>query len=544
MATVCHDTTLAQRQAAANLRANLAALSARGDRRPGAAARVGPDEELVFARDGTLTVLGADGRFAGGCSVPSRAARAQLADFAVAGSAACLLAPSHAAEVRAVLDRLRPEQALIVLLPDDHNAGILLHCDDFSTAINRGRLWIACGEAWAERLRQILIDQPGLAVPTQFVRLKTMPQSATEALIPPAQAIFAEVTQRRAAELDAASRAPWVRSGAKVCVVGGSRFRLWNDAGHELAAIVSGEGEFDCHVFDVDDPCRTTPLALAGAVRAADAVVAADVCRGDVPPAVAPREMPWIAWLTRPRAIPAFASAGLRDRLIVVDPAMRRAATDAGWPAATVAVAGWPRDPSPAVAAGRELALVANLPPLEPPAQLENFSSHRLLWEWLASHLQRDPLCAFDAAEALVERGASQLGLKPADLPVATYVEGLIVPGYALGVATILLRAGLPLRLYGEGWDRIDTLAPHHAGPVRTREQFRSAVAGARAVVRHVPASSPLAVDYLPVPAVGQTAAGQDARALVSSVRSATAPARSLPPPLAPSLIRSLLAPP
>jgi hypothetical protein len=539
---VCEESTLAQRQAAANCHANLAAMAAAGW--PEVEARIDPTLELVFGRDGSLTAIDPTGRFAGGCSVPTRAARAQLAGFTAAGGAVCLLAPNHAADVRAMLDALRPEQALIVLTADPRAAALLLHCDDFSAAITRNRLWLVIGSDWTDRLRRILLDRPGLAIPTQFVRLKSVDAAAAERLIAPAQQVFAEVAQHRASELARLAkshrqRSPTVR---RVCVVGGTRFRLWNDGGFELSSILRRAGGLELVTFDVDDPLSSTPLALAS--QEPDAIVSVDVCRGDAGAAVG-LDRPWIAWLTRPRAMPEFATGGAGDRLIVVDQSLRSAALACGWPEKRVLVAGWPDHPVAPATDRAGLALIANVPSLDPPAQLDEFSSHRLLWEWLASQMQRDPLSAFDSAEDLVSAGAAQLGIDARELPVARYLDDLIRPAYAIGVATILFRADLPLKLYGEGWDRIESLAPLYAGAARTREQFRSAVAGATAVVHPAPRLGAHAIDGLGVPVVRLARRGQRAEHLIAAAKAALTGRQASSPSaaaLSVELIRSLLA--
>lgn len=538
----CEESTLAQRQAAANRRANLAAMAAAG--LPDGEAQPDPSLELVFGRDGSLTAIDPTGRFAGGCSVPTRAARAQLANFSATGGAVCLLAPNHAADVRAMLDALRPEQALIVLTADERAAALMLHCDDFSAAINRNRLWLAIGPDWPDRLRRILLDRPGLAIPTQFVRLKSVDAAAADGLIAPAQQVFAEVSQHRAGELARLAKCHRQRSPAvrRVCVVGGTRFRLWNDGGFELDSILRRAGGLELVTFDIDDPLSATPLALAS--READAIVSVDVCRSDAGAAVGP-DRPWIAWLTRPREIPEIATAGAGDGLIVVDPALRRSAVARGWPEDRVLVGGWPDHPVVPATDRAGMALIANVPSLDPPAQLDEFSSHRLLWEWLASQMQRDPLAAFDSAEDLLRTGAAQLGVDARELPVARYLDDLIAPAYAIGVATILSRAGLPLKLYGDGWDRIESLAPLHAGAARTREQFRSAVERAKAIVHPSPRRGAHAIDGLALPVVSLARRGQRAEHLIAAAAAALSGTRacgSASAALSVDLIRSLLA--
>src|SRR4051812_28336614 len=108
--------TLAARQAAENFNANRAALRAT---QPLSLDLRDPPDEWVFARDGSLTAreqrvsftvdAAPSNPWLAGCSVPMLAAKEVLKTLNVTGPVACFLAPSHAAQVRVALDRMRPE---------------------------------------------------------------------------------------------------------------------------------------------------------------------------------------------------------------------------------------------------------------------------------------------------------------------------------------------------------------------------------------------------------------------------------------------------
>lgn len=559
MPSVCDGTTIALRQAEANLRANLTALAARGEltRVP---AELGGEWEFAFARDGTLTARrDVHGGFWGERSVPTRAAQVQLRAFSPAPgtSAACLLAPAHPADARAALGRLRPEQALIVLLPAEADAALFFRADDFSAEIGRRRLFVAWGEAWPEQLRQTLLDHPGLAIPGQFVKLNSADAAAADAMIAPAQAVFSQVSQRRAdamAALQASRAAP---GGApppvpRLCVLAGSRYRLWNDSGMDLLTVLSCARGLEAVQFDVDDPLCATPLSLALAAGDATAVVSADVCRADAPPGAARADQPWIAWLTRPRPIPPFAAGGPKDGLLLADPSMHAAAVAAGWPADRVRLAGWPvrsgSPPARAPGAPRTLAIVADVGPLDPPEDLNQFSSHRLLWEWLAEHFRRAPLAAADAGERLLREGMAKLGVQEDGLPMRRFVDDLAAWAFAVGVARLVWRERAALRidrmnLHGDGWDGYDDLSAHRRGAVRTREQFRAAVAEATAILHVVPSAAPHPVDAAGRP-VARYRRGAGSAGLFAAIRSALeggTPAAAPVPPLDASAILGLL---
>jgi hypothetical protein len=121
-------------------------------------------------------------------------------------------------------------------------------------AIESRRLWFVYGADWRERLTKLLDDQPGLSLPTQFIRLQTTPPEQVTALVNDAQSLFSNVTSRRS-ELTRALRErprPPSRNATPVaCVIAPSRFRLWESTAEQL---LSSSREFEVRRFDPDDP--------------------------------------------------------------------------------------------------------------------------------------------------------------------------------------------------------------------------------------------------------------------------------------------------
>ncbi|MCS7032839.1 MAG: hypothetical protein NZ561_02465 [Phycisphaerae bacterium] len=505
---------LATRLAERNFRRNLAAL-AQVQPRDGSDAWQGGvfghpdcplpgDWELVFARDGSISVVDQAGRFHRGCSVPLLAAREQLGAMKVSGACGCLLDPMHAAALRVVLDRLRPEQSVIAILPNLDDAMLLLHCDDFCAEIAAGRCWIVAGPDWLQQLRSCLLGQAGLAIPTQFIRTCDADVASTDVLIARSQALFGEIAawrSRRVGEIREHSRHP-SNELRRICLVGGQRFRLWNDWAFMLAGVMSRAG-LEVRVFDTDNPRNATPLALAEAVAGCDAILSSGVLRADHPGPVT-AQIPWITWLTQPREIPPFDQGA--DAAIVVDRSLFDSLRSAGWPEDRVMVADWPDasewllddasgSPVTPPAIDAPAALLADIPPLNPPSDLEELSSHRLLWEFLAHQMAHDPFAAFDRAERLIDDGMQRYQIAGAGLDRRRFLEELIVPAYAVAVARILCRSGVHLALYGRGWDQFEELLRFWRGPVHNRREFRSAVAVARCLVHAVPSSRPHPID-------------------------------------------------
>src|SRR5690349_18616587 len=102
----------------------------------------------LFGRDGFLTAQDLLGRWWAGCSLPKRAGVAMLKRLELRGVVGCLLAPTHAGQVAAALERIAPEQAIVVIQPELSDLRVLMACCDFSEDIRRNRLWLAAGPDW------------------------------------------------------------------------------------------------------------------------------------------------------------------------------------------------------------------------------------------------------------------------------------------------------------------------------------------------------------------------------------------------------------
>ena len=494
-------------RADANAGANLRALSVTQPRLAAAVSGGATGLRPVYARDGSLTAFGTDGKWWHGCSVPMAAAEAMLSSLDMRGRVACLLSPTLAAHVRVPLRRSRPDQAVIALCPDLSDLGVLLACEDLSAEISSHRLWFAWGHDWAGELRRLFLERPGLSTPAQFIRLPLTPSMEVERLVSAAQATFAETNRDRASGVGRrrnAWRRPTTR-GPRICVVAPSHFRLWNDAGATLAEAwaATAAGEAEVVQFDPDDPASSSVLALLDAAESCTAIVAADTCRADLPGA-APDAMPWVTWATRPAGIPAFNAAGPDDAIVVADRSWRDHALDAGWPNERVAVGGWPTRPTPAAcssAGPRALAVVADTLPVVMPAVLEEYSSHQLLWDRIRAELTADPFALRGDPVAYLERHMRSLGVPPDGFDAAAFVEALIVPQYAQGVVRVVIAGNLPVHLFGAGWDRIDEFRHVALGPITSPAGLARVREHAAAVVdvAVVPGAHPLHRIGLPV---------------------------------------------
>jgi hypothetical protein len=524
-----------------NWRANVRALSLRQPRLIDAV-RAAPAAvaEWVFARDGSLTAFDTDGRWWAGCSVPLPAARAMLKTLDTGGRVACFLSPTLAAQLRVTLDTLRPDQAVVSINPDLSTLGVLLRCGDFSAEIAGGRLWFAWGDDWPRELSEVFGANPGLATPSQFVRLPTMPAETVEQLVGAAQKVFAGQNAARSPAIAALRDRPRRATPRqrRLCVLAPSTFRLWDDAPAVLADALRASAESpgtEIVRFDSDHPLCSSALALAEAAAGCDAVVAADVARCDVPNVVAP-SVAWVTWVTTPRVPPA-PDGGPRDAVLLADGAWRGLAAQAGWRADRVRVGGWPAAAGLATgpAPGREfVAIVTDTAPLDPPETLAEFSSHVLLWERIRADLGRDPFGAARDAAAYLDRAIRATGMDVERLDRRLFVESLIVPAYQQGLARVLLRERVPVRIYGAGWEDVEPFASFAGGAVTSRQALRQVAAEAAALVHAWPGGHAHPVDALRRPVVRP---GTTERSFLHATRRALAhPAPPAPPAHGPTV--------
>jgi hypothetical protein len=508
--------TAARRQARRSLLANLTALE---QTQPAVAAHLRSQSlptlsppnaplEWVFARDGALTVRADPGLWWGGSSLPLRVGRSLMKSLDLQGAVGCLLAPRTAGQIRAALEHIAPSQAFVVIFPDSSAALLNLHCDDFAPEILAGRLWFLCGEDWDAQLANLLQTHPGLCVPQQYIRTGLLTDAEVSAMTARGNVALAGETERRAAlATEIRTRSARHAKTGCICVVAGSNFSLWDIAGWALTDLLARNDRF--RILDKDRPVSASPLALAMAANECDAIVTADLYRGDLP-GIAPDSMPWITWVTNPHIAPPQPNAS-GDGLLLADPAWQTTAAMAGWPAARVALAGWPSlvEPTPIPANG-PVVLIADAPAFPPPQRLQDFSSHRVLWEKIGDELSRNPLALGNDIAAYLASRMAELEIE-GPLDQKLFREKLILPAWRRGVARRLLSAGLPLVLFGAGWTDADECARHAQGPVQTIDDLRRAARLAAGIVQPIPtdAAHPAFALARPVMRANSTGRGQ-----------------------------------
>ena len=459
-----------------------------------------PEVEWVFGRDGALTARDACVRWLAGCSLPRRAAREMLRKLSVHGSVACFLTPPHAAQISVALEQMRPEQAVVALVPTADALEAMLRCENFADAIGAHRLWFVAGESWPAQLAKLYEEQRGLAPPAQFIRVPVSPDELIEPLVNEAQQVISQITIRRSERMQLLRARSWRKPAVtRLCVVAPTRFRLWNDLGHALVraareAAHAGD-DFTWTLYDADDPARGSPLALTETARQCSALLTANTARSDLP-GVLPDEMPWITWVTAPR-IPSFSAAGPSDHLLLADAPAREIAQRQGWPESRVHVATWPTTPVASDEARKAIAILADTRLLDAPEDLNDYSSHALLWESIRDELLRNPRAVGDDVIAYLTQRMRKLDISADGFPTHRFIEGLIIPACQQGVArTVLRERNGAVELHGENWDRIAEFAPHAHGPVTSRRHFADVVASSQALVHVWPTRHAHAIDF------------------------------------------------
>jgi hypothetical protein len=455
--------------------------------------------KFLLGRDGALTARDAQGAWWAGTSLPFRVGAALMESLELNCEVGCLLAPSTAALIRAALEKIAGHQAVIAVIPDEFHTLVALHCEDFSTAISAGRLWIAAGKNWTEELAGIFDANPGLCVPQQYIRTGLQDDAEVMAMIAAANPVFSAANSRRTAQLIAmrSSSHSSAHTG-KIRVVAGSSFSLADLSGIALAeTLCTGGGNWPRQ--DISRPTSASVLALAEAARDCDAMIAANLFRRDVAGAI-PDELPFLTWATRNRIAAPLATSA-RDAVLVADSKWRKEAISAGWAPSRVFIAAWPNlAPLENPPAGY-IALIADAQLSAVPERLKDFSSLGVLWEQIAAELKQNPLAVGDDVDAYLTDRVAQLDIDAPSVDRHLFKHKLILPAWRRGIALALHKAGASVAVYGNGWESAE-FEPIWRGPLNELAELRRAAASASAIVHPEPGAGVNAVFSLGRPVV------------------------------------------
>ena len=464
--------------AAENFEKNLGALRSRQPRIVDWLEEESPESDWLFARDGTLSGRDGNNRWISGCSVPARLSQIVLRDLTVRGSVACFLVPTHASDLRFTLDKLSAAQAIIVLLPKYAELATMLHCADFTADICHGRLYVIAGPAWDVEFSRLLDEQADLATPSSFIRLPATSEAIIDPLLTAAQSIINAANERRANNVAQLRERYSPPRQNKICIAAPMKFRLWNDFAPAFEAIADAPGKLNVKIFDTDDPANTAPQALVTAACAADVLMTTNTARTDLPGLI-PNDLPWISLITGTR-VPSAALAGDNDRLLLNHASLQSAALNAGWQTGQIQIVDLPsflNQPR-----GMNLSLICDTACLATPTDLSGYSSHSVLWETLRDELTRNPF-ALKRIDAYLQQHQERLHIADSAFSKARFIDQLIVPAYAQGLARALIQAKIPVQLFGRGWSQIDGLADSAKGEINSRDDLHTALRSSIALV-------------------------------------------------------------
>ncbi|MGD0461828.1 MAG: hypothetical protein ABSB74_04995 [Tepidisphaeraceae bacterium] len=516
--------TAADRLAAANFCANMAAL---GPIQPEWADRIGadpPEVQWIFARDGYLTARTSAGWWSG-CSVPLRAGRELLKLLELQGNVGCFLHPTHAGQIRACFEKLSRAQAIVAVVPDVESLRMVLHCDDFSAEIGAARLYFVSGADWPDQLAKLFGRYSGMPLPQQFIRTALLEDADMAVLTEAAQAVISRETSLRSERLpDILARAAERPRNGRVIVLAGSQFNLGDLSNVALrSAILAEETDGTFVALDPDHPLTASPLALAEAAADADAIVAADLFRSDLPGIVSPRTA-WITWLTNGRIV-APADQGPGDALLVADPEWSEPARKAGWRKERVQIAAWPRIAQAASDSPRVIGVLADTRLIEVPQRVKDFSSQMLLWEMIEDELSKAPLALGAEAQKYLQGRMDRFHIADEAFDRNLFMERLIVPAYQQGLCRLVMRQGIPLALFGRGWKDIPEFKDCAQGPIDSADELALGVSKCRAVLQVFPEGQG-AMGALPVTVIQP--GGLNSHQLLNEIRQAL---NTKPPP-------------
>ncbi len=478
--------TSAAIEADENRSKNLAALEGAAWAKARRAQSYPAECEWAFGRDGTLTARIED-RWRGDASAPRVAARALLRTFEPRGALSCLLAPSHPAQIAVCLERLMPNQALLVLLPDEQEFEFALSAIAVAAEIRDLRLYFAAGDDWAIELENIFDVMTGLPTPNQFIRVATVAEDLAVATITTAQQVFSRVNAGRAEAVaqmrcDVAS----VDRSGRVLIVAPLMFRLWDDHGDTLVrALKSSSDErivFD--ILDIDRPAMASSFMLANRSRACQAVVAINAARTDLPDVLDPG-MPVMTWVTGPRIPPPGSNP--MDALLLADSSMTPAAISAGWDASRVIAA-----PAPSMLCGLDRedrlarvpgVIITDTIDISRPPLVFEYSSHGVLWALIRDELTADPWKLSNNPRDYLDAQMRRLSIGDEGFNRSLFLNGLIPAALAQGVARTVMREKIPLCIFGVGWENVPDCASVWRGVVESREGLHEAMKSAGALI-------------------------------------------------------------
>lgn len=445
-----------------------------------AAAPLSEAWQAVTGRDGspTFAQVTADGSgivWLGGTSMPRETAAAMTASLepgAVNGLGAGI-GTGH--EWRALVGRLHASQMLFVLESDPILVKLALTATDLADLLNAGRLVLLVAsdaETAGKQLQACLDAHPGLEAPSVIHPLASLTAAQRHTLVSMGEQMLRQAMTRRAvqaAELAAQlAAAPASPAGLLALLVQGVSWPQ-RVLGEVVEALESRVPELPR--LAVDHYASGSVIArLQALLKHRPRVIVSDLFRpqlGVTPPAsmaiwtFVPPRPPAAYWQPERLASPGSLASG--DRIVCHAAAHRRRLIQAGFPEGQVLLLplGTTAASSGAVvdAERQRVALLADLPSLEPATYGLNLPSHLDLWQAAMDLIADDPFRVHpEMAADLFRRAQRRAGVAVEDpLLAASFERGvrdiLLAAAPYVVLAEQLVAAGVPIQLVGGGWD-------------------------------------------------------------------------------------------
>jgi hypothetical protein len=151
-----------------------------------------------------------------------------------------------------------------------------------------------------------------------------------------------------------------------------------------------------------------------------------------------------------------------------------------------------------------------------------DLSSHQLLWDLIRAELHDNPALVKDDVPAYLHSRMQRLNVSETGLDQRRFIEALIIPAYQQSIATHLVNAKIPLRIFGQGW-------PRAARPISSREDLTHAIATSSALIHLWPTHHPHPIDTAGPPVLRLTSRGL--AGLIADARQAATGNLIKPPP-------------
>jgi hypothetical protein len=418
--------------------------------------------------------------------------------FQDGGRNVLLVGLGEGSELRLLLDRLGPHQAVMVVEEQAWSAALALRLHDFSEALQVGRMPLFVGPAAWDDLRQFLLDHNGYLMPERLLSWPWFDAKAVADLSARLLELGRQVGQRRAERLANLRE----NRTAVSCIAAGRTIALISNVAqpriHRLADRLSHAAEqlgWSTLRLVLDEPSTVHPLAAEEAMAASTPAMHLLLETGPqslqyrLPPGplavVCDHRMPLATeWV---KSLPAAAS------LFVATEAQRSQAIGTGRPAERVHMLIPAASPSPPTSRRegdktRVLVLADGTDSSASAAGL-HLASHCQLWDAATAIIEEycDSYTDEKAAEVLAaaeRRLKIRLDSEDVRAGLIERIRNALAPAVVRrAYCTALTQAGVDFDLHGDAWTGDPGLSSHWQGPWPKPWMVREALAGAGAVV-------------------------------------------------------------